>query len=483
MLDSIHQSPLYAILNPKSIAFYGASDHFSAMGTSQLLSIMDLGFQGPIYPIHPKLKYVQGLKAYKTIMDVPEVPELAVMVLPTHVVPDTMEECGRKGVRNAIVVSGGFVETGHEGAKLQLRLVNIAKKYKMRFVGPNCIGVVNPYHKLNTTFFPYETSPGFIGMASQSGSFVTQMFDYLAMFGLGFSTAISVGNEADIDMVDCLEYLGSCPHTKVIALYIEAIRRGRQFIKVAREISQVKPIVAFYVGGSEAGKQASLSHTGALAGPDKLYGGVFAQSGVIRARSVEELFDYCWVLGSSPLPSGNKVVIQTHSGGPGAAAADACDRAGLMLPSLGSKTKEQLRQFVPHTGSIGNPVDLTFTKNPLDYFNEIPRTLLMDPSTDSLLIYFLVPTKTLFRSLEQFGVSKDRLEQEAQKIIDSQALAVSELQKSSGKPILGFSFRTRSEAFIKALQDKGIPVLHGPARAASALGALVKYASWKKNFT
>ncbi len=481
MWNTIEQNPLYQILNPRSIAFYGASNNFSAMGTSQLMSLMDFGFKGKIYPIHPKLKQVQGLKAYKSALDLPEVPDLAVMVLPTNIVPASLEECGQKGIRNAIVVSGGFVETGAQGAQLQGRLVEIARKYGIRFVGPNCIGVVNPYQRLNTTFFPYTANSGFIGMASQSGSFVTQMFDYLAMFGLGFSAAVSVGNEADIDIVDCLEYLGSCPHTKVIGLYIEAIRRGRDFIRVARKVSCQKPIVAFYVGGSEAGKQASLSHTGALAGPDKLYDGVFKQTGVIRAQSIEELFDFCWVLGDCPLPSGNNVVIQTHSGGPGATAADACSRAGLRLAGLSAHIREKLHSFIPHTGSIGNPVDLTFTKNPLDYFNEIPEILLQDPNTHALLVYFLVPTRTVLRSLEQFGVPEDQLEEQAAKIIKTQAQSIANLQKNTGKPIIGFSFRTRDDLFIKTLQDLGIPVLPSPTRASRALGALIRYAQWRTN--
>jgi acetyl-CoA synthetase (ADP-forming) len=212
-------------------------------------------------------------------------------------------------------------------------------------------------------------------MASQSGSFITQMFDYLGTrFGQGFSTGFSLGNEADIDMADCIRYLGACPHTRAIALYIESIRRGRAFIEAAREVSAIKPIVAYYVGGSETGKKACLSHTGSLAGPDRLYDGVFKQSGIIRARSVEEMFDFCYALGSCPLPKGNRAVIQTHSGGPGAAAADACGRSGIELPALSPATLEKLGSYVPHTGSVNNPVDLTFTKTRLIFSMPSPRS-------------------------------------------------------------------------------------------------------------
>ena len=197
-------------------------------------------------------------------------------MLPTRLVPETLEACGKKGITQAIVVSGGFKEVGGEGIALEKKICAIADKYGIRFVGPNCIGVVNPHHRFNATYFPYQQAPGFIGMASQSGSFVTQMFDYLANSGLGYAAGISVGNEANVDLVDCLEYLGACPHTRVISLYIETIRRGRAFIDMARSIVPHKPIVAYYVGGSEGGKKATFSHTGALSGPDRLYDGVLS---------------------------------------------------------------------------------------------------------------------------------------------------------------------------------------------------------------
>ena len=352
MLNSIQESPLFPIANPGSIAFFGASNNIASMGTNLLLSVLALGFEGTIYPVHPKEECVQGLKAYRTVMDLPGVPDLAVVVLPTRIVTQTLEECGRKGLRHAIIVSGGFREVGGDGIGLENELVEIADRYGIRLLGPNCIGVVNRHHNLNTTFLQHEGSAGFIGMASQSGSFITQMFEYFSRYSLGFSTAFSVGNEANLDIVDCMEYLGICQNTKVIALYIEGIKRGREFVETARSIVPHKPIVALYVGGSDTGRQAGFSHTGALAGPDRLYDGIFRQGGVVRAHSVTELFDFCRVLGVLPKTKGRRVVIQTHSGGPGAAAADACGRAGLELPALSKETIEKLKPFVPHTGSV-----------------------------------------------------------------------------------------------------------------------------------
>jgi acyl-CoA synthetase (NDP forming) len=350
-------SPLYPVANPRSIAFFGASNNYSSMGSIMLASHRSMGFQGLIYPVHPHEKEVQTCKAYPSILDVPEIPDLAVIVLPTAIVAKVLEECGRKGIRSAIIVSGGFREVGDQGRAMERELVRIADTYGIRFVGPNCLGVANPHHRLNPTPFPFEGRPGFIGLASQSGSFVTQMFHYLSQFHLGFSTAFSVGNEANIDLVDCLEYLGGCPNTRVIALYIEGITRGRAFVETARSIVPNKPIVALYVGGSETGKRAGMSHTGSMAGPDALYSGIFRQAGVIRAATITELFDFCWALGVLPEPSGPRVVIQTHSGGPGATAADSCGRAGLTLPPLSGKTRERLGAFLPHTASMIEPMD------------------------------------------------------------------------------------------------------------------------------
>jgi acetyl-CoA synthetase (ADP-forming) len=475
MFQNIKQSSLYPIVNPRSIAFFGASNRFSSMGTNQLSSLKSLGFEGNIYPIHPKEKRVLGLEAYQRVQDLPEVPDLAVMVLPTGIVPQVMEECGRKGIKHAIVVSGGFNEVGGEGVELEKKLVAVAEQYGICFLGPNCLGVANPHHKFNMTFLPFEGRPGFIGLASQSGSLITQMFGYLDRFGLGFSSGISVGNEANVDIVDCMEYLAACPHTKVIALYIESIRRGRAFIELARSIVPSKPIVAYYAGGSEAGKRASFSHTGAMAGPDSLYDGVFRQCGVIRANSIPELFDFCWVLGSCFRPQDNRVIVQTHSGGPGAAAADACSRNGLQLPQFSQDTLEKLAALVPHTGSVNNPVDLTFSKNPMDYFATIPDVLLADSAAGGLLVYYLTPKQLIRRTMESMEIAADQIPKLTEKLFKDQAGSLVDLVKKHRKPIIGFTFQSYQNSFIQKLLERGLPVFPSPERAARAMTALVSY--------
>lgn len=484
MISSIKESPLYPIVNPKSIAFFGASNTFMRMGSIMLSSMQALGYEGKIYPIHQTEKEVRGYKAYSSIMDLPEIPDMAIIVLPTEIVCQTMKDCGVKGIKHAIVVSGGFREAGPKGAEMQKELEAIALKYGIRFLGPNCLGVANPHIKLNPTPIEAEGPPGFIGLASQSGSFITQIFNYLHRHGMGFSTALSVGNEANIDIVDCMEYLGVCPNTKVITLYIEGITRGKKFIETAKAITPHKPIVALYVGGSEAGKHAGRSHTGSLSGPNEIYDGVFKQCGIIRAQTLTELFDYALALGTLPRPKGNRVIIQTHSGGPGATAADACGRSGLTLPPLSPETLEKLQPLIPKTASTANPVDMTFSKNHAeDYFN-IPDILLQEKNADVLLAYFVSPSLFIERTLKEMGVPVELIPIETDKLITGYANIFFSLTKlHPDKPIIGFTYRSLQEKLVRFLLDRGVPIYQDPERAARSIAAVLQYYKMRGGMT
>jgi len=476
MIRNIEDSPLYRMANPRSMAFFGASNNPISMGTNLFLSNLGIGFDGPVYPVHPKEDRVHGLKAFRTALDLPEAPDLAVLVVPTASVVQVLEECGQRGIRQAIIVSGGFKEVGGDGPELEKQITAIARKYGIRFLGPNCLGVANTHHKVNTTFIPHEGGTGFIGLASQSGSLITQMFSYLSQFGLNYSTAFSVGNEADIDLCDCMAYLGSDPKTKTIGLYIEGIKRGREFVNIARQITPHKPIVAYYVGGSESGKRAGFSHTGSMAGPDRLYDGIFRQAGIVRADNLTELYDFCWILGSQPLPDGNRAVIQTHSGGPGAAAADACSRSGLKVPALSKITTEKLTDYVPHTGSISNPVDITFSRDQSHFYREIPTALMEDENTDMLLMYFLTPVSVMERTLMTLGLSEKEIESQCNQLVQQNCDHISQVAAAHGKPLAGFTVRSFQEISIRELVKRGIVVFPSAERAARALGALVTYA-------
>jgi acyl-CoA synthetase (NDP forming) len=475
MIRTIQDSPLYRIVNPRSIAFFGASNNFSRMGSIMLSSVQAMGYEGTIYPVHQTEQEVRGLRAYPDVPSLPEVPDLAIIVLPTEVVCDTLEACGRKGVKQAIVVSGGFREAGPEGARLQKDLEAIADRYGIRFLGPNCLGVANPHLKLNPTPITAEGPPGFVGLASQSGSFITQMFNYLHRHGMGFSAALSVGNEANIDIVDCMEYLGACPNTRVIALYVEGIARGEKFIETARAITPHKPIVALYVGGSEAGRRAGFSHTGSMSGPNEIYDGVFKQCGIIRAHTLSELFDYSLALGTLPRPKGNRVIIQTHSGGPGATAADSCGRAGLTLPSLSAQTLEKLKPLIPQTASTANPVDMTFSKNPMDDFYKIPDVLLQEENADMLMVYFLSPGIFIDRVMRDLGVPAESIAAEGEKLIKQQTDAFFSLIRTYDKPIVGFTYRSLQEQMVRNLLELGVPIYQDPDRAARSIAAVIQY--------
>ncbi len=474
---------MYPLTTPRSVAFFGASNNYSSMGTIILRALLDFGFKGEVFPVHLKEAAVQGLKAYKRVEDLPSVPDLAVIVLPTRIVCETIAVCGEKGIRNAVIVSGGFKETGPEGAEREEELVKIADRYGIKIIGPNCLGVTNTHHRLSTTPHRYRGEPGFIGLVSQSGSFVTQMFSYLENRGLGFSTAFSIGNEANTDIVDCLEYLGACPNTKVIALYIEAIRRGRDFVDTARRIIPGKPIVALYVGGSETGRKAAMSHTGSMSGPDDLYEGIFRQSGVVRAGSLAELFDFCMAFGQLPEPAGNNVFVQTHSGGPGAVAADACGRAGLNLPEPAESTKAKIVDLVPATGSIKNPIDVTFTKDITQFFSSLPKALLEDPECHLLLLYYYLPADMMKRAMIQMGVPKAELETKIGEVAQILCHNIKQIIETQKKPVFCFSYQERSEPAMKMLTQSGIPFYHGPEAAVRSIKAMIDHRKYKQKLT
>jgi acyl-CoA synthetase (NDP forming) len=263
-------NPLHLLLNPQSIATAGASNNPMKMGTLQALSILKDGWQGTFYPLHPTEKTVLGHKAYASPHDLPAPPDLTLLVVPTAQVVPLIEAFAAIGTKRAIVISAGFKETGAEGWRLEEQLKEIVAASGIRLLGPNCMGVINTAISLNVTVAPLEKRLGRLGLASQSGTYVTQTLAYLKERGIRFSKAVSCGNEADIDIIDALEYLGEDEQTKAIILYIEGIRDGRRFVETARRITPVKPVLAQYVGGSAAGARAGLSHTGALAGPDLL---------------------------------------------------------------------------------------------------------------------------------------------------------------------------------------------------------------------
>jgi len=465
-------NPLGDIFHPRSIVVYGASEKLTTMGTYQLLNLKGIGYPGRIYPIHPKLESIQGLKAYRSVLDLPEVPDLALLTINAEAVIKVFEELGKAGVKRAIVISGGFKEVGEEGRKREQELVKVAKKYGIRFTGPNCIGVINPYYPLNVTMYPYRMRPGAIGLASHSGTYVTQSLVYLEKFGIGYAKAVSLGNEASIDIVDAIDYFAEDETVKSIALYIEGIRRPGEFLSVAKSASKKKPIVAVYVGGTLAGARSGGSHTGAMAGKDEIYDGVFKQAGIIRAPDMQSLYEWAFTLAHQPGLKGKRIAVCTNAGGPATSLADGLERAGLEVPEFSPSLQEKIRKMLPPTGSAKNPVDMTYSVDLEVPYYKIPLLILESGEVDGMVIHGVGGGSWYDQlSHNQDNTIKFPFE-EMKKWMEAIFKKLAELPGLTGKPIVTSSFAGREDSAVALVQDMGLPCFPTPERAVLAMAQL-----------
>jgi acetyl coenzyme A synthetase (ADP forming)-like protein len=324
--------------NPRAVAIIGASRQPGKLGYGVLHNVIQHGYKGTIYPINPKAGEILGLKCYPSILTVPGPVDLAVIVIPGEHVATALIECGEKGVRGAVVISAGFRELGPEGWQREREIVDIAKRYAMRLIGPNCLGIIDTVASLDASFAVGMPRAGTIAFMSQSGALCTAVLDMALAEDLGFSRFVSLGNKADADEITFVEAWRDDPHTSVIMAYLEGIEDGTAFMRLAREVSQKKPIIAIKSGATSSGVRAVSSHTGTLAGSERAYEAAFRQCGVIRARSVQDLFDYSIAFARQPLLGNDHVAIITNAGGPGIMATDACERAGLELALLERET-------------------------------------------------------------------------------------------------------------------------------------------------
>jgi len=357
-------NPLDSIFHPKSLAVIGASRHPGSVGHSLLANIIDSRYQGVVYPVNPKAKGILGIRCFPRVTDIPDVIDLAIVIVPAPLVPSILDECGQKHIRGAIVISAGFKEVGGSGLELENKVKAIATANNICLIGPNCLGVINADSatSLNATFGTSMPREGNIAFLSQSGALCVAVLDYAKEANVGFSKFISMGNKAGINENALLHYLEDDPKTDVILMYLEDLADGRHFMTIARDITShsenPKPIIALKAGRTVLGARAVSSHTGSLAGSDKVYNAIFDQSGVIRGDTLEEVFDYVKAFSSQPLPKGDKVAIITNSGGPGILATDSCIHYGLKIASFSKETKKALRGILPATASLNNPVDL-----------------------------------------------------------------------------------------------------------------------------
>jgi len=452
------QGALDSLFSPKSIAVIGASNRQGSVGRAAFSNILLNEYTGTVYPVNPKEHSISGVRAYPSVLDLPETIDLAVVIVPAPVVPSVVEESGKKGAKGLVIISAGFKEVGIDGAQLERQVLSIAQKYSMRIIGPNCLGIINtdPDVRLNASFASGMPVEGSIAFASQSGALGEAVLDYASGENIGFSKFISMGNKADVNENDILEYLREDTKTKVILLYIEDIVDGRKFVDTVSRVTQEKPIIAVKAGVSPEGAKAASSHTGALAGSDEAYNAILKQSGVIRVESIIDLFDYARAFAKQPLPKGNRVAIITNGGGPGIMATDASVRYGLQIAQFSDATKNKLRSGLPKEASVNNPIDLVGDAQADRY--ELALEALNDENVDCGLA-LLTP----------------------QAMVDLKKVAetIASIGPKSGKTILasllGLGDVTPA---VGVLESNGVPNYSFPESAVRALAAMSEYKQW-----
>jgi acetyltransferase len=451
---------LKKLFDPKSIAVIGASRQEGKVGHSVLKNLLHYGYKGKIYPINPKAEEILGVKTYSTIFAMEGEIDLAVVAIPSQFVPTVLKDCVERRIDSVIIISAGFKESGKEGSKLERELVEIIKNSSIRVLGPNCLGVIDTASSLNASFAAGMPSRGNIAFFSQSGALCTAVLDWALEEDVGFSKFVSLGNKADIDEVDLLLALADDPETKVILGYLEGIQNGVRFMEVAREVSRKKPLIINKSGRTQAGARAASSHTGTLTGSETAYQAAFRKCGIIRAETVEALFDYAIAFAYQPLPRGPNLAILTNAGGPGIIAADAAENSILKMASFGEETIGRLRKELPASASIYNPVDVVGDAG-ADRYEKAMRPLIDDPAVDSLVVILTPQAMTEIK--------------ETAEVISKIASVVSD------KPIVSsFMGGLEVKAGIRILRSGKIPNYSYPEHAIAALDAMVKYRKWKE---
>jgi len=377
---------LSGLFNPKGVAVIGASNQKGKLGYIVTDNLKTCGYQGEIYPINIKADgEILGLKAYKTVLDIEGECDLAVVAIPSRFTNASLEECGQRGIKNVIVLTAGFKEVGGEGVKLEEELSAIAKKYDMNIQGPNCLGSLDAHTPLNASFAQVMPKPGNIAFVSQSGAMTVAIIDWSVSEGIGFSKVVSLGNKADVSEIDVIEQLADDDKTDVILGYLEGISEGERFIKVMSEVTKKKPVILLKSGSSQAGAKAVSSHTGALAGNDFAFDAAFETCGVMRARSMQDLFDLGTAFAKTDLPKGKNIAVITNAGGGGVLTADKIEQEELQLAELTDETMAKLREVIPEEGSVHNPIDVLGDASPEAYEKTL-EIVLAEDYIDSAII-------------------------------------------------------------------------------------------------
>ncbi|MFH0847533.1 MAG: CoA-binding protein [Chloroflexota bacterium] len=446
------------IFEPESIAVIGASQDMADFGGWALQRPMTTGYRGMIYPVNPRRDKILGLKCFKSVLDIPGPVDLAVIVVKAQLVPSVMAECVKKGVKAAIIMSSGFAEVGEEGRKLQEETLRIAESGGIKFVGPNCLGVVSASGNLNF-FFTQMPRSGSISFVSQSGTLGIYLVNMAASKGYGFNKFISVGNSASLTLSDYMEYLGEDPGTRVIVMYLEGVRDGRRFIEVAREVVKKKPVVVYKGGRSAAGSRAAMSHTASLSGADEVFDAVCRQVGIIRCEECFHPFELAEALMGLPIARGKRISI-IGSGGQCLTTSDACSMLGLELPEFDSETKKRLLALLPeHAPVPTNPVDTAATREVL----LLPKLLDIILSLD-YIDGCIIPGAT------GGGDTAENIRR-----LLAEGEGVVEMLKKYNKPLVAYALPGGQQVALNILRRAGIPVYAVPEETARAMWGVMQY--------
>lgn len=375
------------IFNPRSVAVVGASDETGTVGYSLMKNLIDMKFEGEIYPVNIRKPEILGYKAYASVEQILEPVDLAVIATPAKTVPDVVEQCGKVGIKGLVIISAGFKEIGPEGQALEKRILETKKKYGLRIIGPNCLGVIRPSINFNVTFLSRMPKPGHIAFISQSGALGSAILDWAMHENIGFSNFVSIGSMIDVDFGDLIDYFGTDPKTRSILMYIEGVTDARKFMSAARHFARTKPIIVVKAGKFGESAKAAASHTGSLTGEDIIYDKAFRRAGIVRVDEIADLFNCAAVLGTQPLPRGPNLAIITNAGGPGVMATDAIIARGGKMAELSPKTMETLNTFMPHYWSRGNPIDILGDAK-ADRYKATVEACLNDENIDGLLIIY-----------------------------------------------------------------------------------------------
>ncbi len=387
--SKLHRRNLEKIFYPDSVAIIGANKMKGTVPYDILMSIVSANFNGAVFPVSPREKFIAGIKSYKYVVDIEEPVDLAILVFPSAVCHLALEQCGQKGIKSVIIISAGFREIGEKGLEREQQLKDIAEKYDISFIGPNCLGVINtdPRSSLNASFARKMPEEGPIGFLSQSGALCTAVLDYARAKHIGFSKFISFGNKADISEIDLLFYLMDDDKTKVILLYLEEVTNGRELLEAARTViaKSRKPILIIKSGRTEAGAAAAASHTGSLAGSDEICDAAFEQAGIIRCDNIVEMFNRAIAFAYQPVPKDNKVAIITNAGGPGVLTTDAAIHSGLRLAQFSEATAKHLKRYLPSTANRNNPIDVIGDAK-ADRYNAAMSATFKDDDVDAVFV-------------------------------------------------------------------------------------------------